>query len=297
MAHEQKTWLQKKISRYRMHQQQKLCRQDIRAAVIKIYNGGFEKPLDLENPVTINEKLQYLKLHQYYNNPLVTTCVDKYLVKEYLKEKGLSYIVAKLYGVYDKPEQIEWERLPDQFVIKCNHGCGYNIICSDKKSLDKEEAINKLNQWLSEDFWTYFAEPQYRFIEKKIIIEEYLGQDIHTYKFYCFNGIPKVCYMSSNGEHGEYDKYYDFFDMDWNHLPVVLNEHEHYPGTLPKPEGFEKMKHLAEKLSVDIPFVRVDLYNIEGKIYLSEFTFVPTGGYMKLEPKGTAEEWGRWLTI
>lgn len=297
MAHTQKTWLQKKRSQYRMHQQQKLCRQDIREAVIKIYNGGFAKPLDLEHPVTVNEKLQYLKLNQYYNNPLVTTCVDKYLVKDYLKKKGLSHIVAKLYGVYETPDQIEWEKLPNQFVIKCNHGCGYNIICENKNHLDTEDAKSKLKQWLSEDFWTYFAEPQYRFIEKKIIVEEYLGKDIHTYKFYCFHGVPKVCYVSSNGEHGEYDKYYDFFDMDWRHLPVVLNEHEHYPGTLKQPEGFKEMKQLAEALSADIPFVRVDLYNIEGKIYLSEFTFVPTGGYMKLEPEGTAEEWGSWLTV
>ena len=181
--------------------------------------------------------------------------------------------------------------------MKCNHGCGYNIICPDKEKLDKKYAEKLLKKWLEEDFWTLFAEPQYKFIEKKIIVEEYLGQDIHTYKFYCFNGIPKVGYMSSNGENGEYDKYYDFFDMVWNHLDVVLNGHEHYPGVLDKPEGFEEMKQLAEKLSHDIPFVRIDLYDIEGKIYLSEFTFVPTGGYMKLEPEGTSEEWGSWLNI
>lgn len=295
---DKRTWLQKKISRMRLQRQQKLSRKDLKQAVINIYNAGFPKPLDLENPVTVNEKLQYLKLNQYYNNSLVTTCVDKYRVKEYLEEKGFPELVVRLYGVYDAPEEIEWEKLPKQFVIKCNHGCSYNLICPDKDKLDRKYAVKMLKRWMKEDFWTLFAEPQYRFVEKKILIEEYLGEDIHTYKFYCFHGVPKICYVSSNGDGpDEYDRYYDFFDMDWNHLDVVLNGHEHYPGKLEKPGGFEKMRHLAEELSGDVPFVRVDLYDIEGKIYLSEFTFVPTGGYMKLEPEGTAEEWGSWMHV
>lgn len=294
---DKKTWLRKRINKFRMQRQQKLCRTDLKKAVEKIYNAGFKKPLDLQNPITINEKLQYLKLNQYYNNPLITICVDKYKVKEYLEKKGLGHIVAKLYAVYDVPEQIEWNKLPKQFVIKCNHGCSYNIICEDKNRLNRNYICKVLKKWLKEDFWTLFAEPQYKFVEKKIIVEEYLGRDIHTYKFYCFNGIPKICYVSSNGEHGEYDRYYDFFDMSWRHLDVVLNGHEHYPGTLEKPAGFDEMRNLAEQFSQNFPFVRVDFYDIEGKIYLSEFTFIPTGGYMHLEPEGTAEEWGSWLNI
>jgi len=297
MEHNQKSLLRKISSRLRSIKKRNLCRKDIKEATLRLYNAAYGKPLDLENPVTINEKLQYLKLNQYYNNPLVTTCVDKYLVKDYLKQKGYGDLTAKLYAVYDSPEQIEWDKLPNQFVIKCNHGCGYNIICENKDKLDKEEAVKKLKKWLSQDFWTFFAEAQYRFIKKKILVEEYLGKDIHTYKFYCFNGIPKICYVSTNGEHGEYDKYYDFFDMDWNHLDIIINQHEHYPHGIAKPEGFEEMKDLAVEFCKDFPFVRVDLYNIDGKIYLSEFTFVPTGGYMKLEPDGTDLEWGSWVDI
>lgn len=274
-----------------------MCRLNIKKAVIECYNAGFSKPLDLTNPITINEKLQYLKLNQYYNNPVVTRCVDKYRVKEYLKEIGYPELAAKLYGVYDKPQEINWDVLPDQFMIKCNHGGGYNIICRDKNKLDKKETSRQLKKWLHEDYWAVYAEPQYKYVEKKILIEEYLGDDIHTYKFYCFNGTPKVCYMSSNGEDGEYDKYYDYFDMNWNRLDTYLKGHDHYPGEIAVPANFDRMKQIATDLCKDFTFVRIDLYNIDGKIYLSEFTFVPTGGYMHLKPEGTDLEWGEWLHL
>ena len=274
-----------------------MCRLNIKKAVIECYNAGFSKPLDLENPVTINEKLQYLKLNQYYNNPVVTRCVDKYRVKEYLREIGYSELAAELYGVYDKPQEINWDVLPSQFMIKCNHGGGYNIICRDKNKLDKKETSRQLKKWMHEDYWAVYAEPQYKYVKKKILIEEYLGDDIHTYKFYCFNGTPRVCYMSSNGEDGEYDKYYDYFDMNWSRLDTYLMGHDHYPGKIDAPPNFDRMKQIAVDLCKDFPFVRIDLYNIDGKIYLSEFTFVPTGGYMHLKPEGTDLEWGKWLQL
>ena len=262
----------------------------------KIYEGNFGKPINWNNPTDINEKIQCLKLGEYYNNPLVTQCVDKYRVKEYVS-KFKDIKCAKLYGVYDSPEEIRWTELPDEFVIKCNHGCGYNILCKNKEEFDIENAKKKLRQWLKESYWKEFCETQYRFVEKKIIIEEYLGDDVLTYKFYCFNGIPKVLYVSSNGENGEKDKYIDYYDMDWNHIDVRLKPHPNAPFSVEKPDGFNKLIEAAEKLSRDFKFVRVDLYYINGEIYISEFTFIPTGGFMILTPEGISKEWGSWLKI
>lgn len=291
-----KTALGKKISdaknEKRMKRRQELCQTDIKQAVTEMYNEVFQKPLDMKNPKTINEKMQYLKLNTYYNNPLVTKCVDKYLVKEYLCELGMPELVVPLFGVYDKPEEIEWNSLPNQFVIKCNHGCGYNIIVDDKEKLDIAETMKMLRKWMAEEYWTFFAEPQYRFVEKKILIEDFLGHDIMTYKFYCFHGIPKVVYVSS-----ECDRYIDYFDMDWKRMDVYLSGHEHYPDEIKRPDNLEEMKELAARLAAEFPFVRIDLYERNGRLYLSEYTFIPTGGYMHLEPDDNEFIWGEWLTL
>ena len=262
----------------------------------KIYEGNFGKPINWDNPQDINEKIQCLKFGEYYNNPLVTQCVDKFRVKDYVsKFEGVKY--AKLYGVYNSPDEIRWDELPDAFVIKCNHGCGYNIPCNDKNKLDIEATNKQLKRWLKEKYWKEFCETQYKFIKKKILIEEYLGDDIMTYKFYCFNGIPKVLYVSRNGENGEIDKYYDYFDTEWNHLDVTLKHHINAPYVIDKPKELPEMVYVAKVLCKDFPFVRIDLYNIRGEIYLSEFTFVPTGGFMTLSPEETSLEWGSWLKI
>lgn len=281
-------WKQKR----QLEQREKLCETNLEQAVTEIYNNLFDKPLDLKHPRTINEKMQYLKLNTYYNNPLVTRCADKYLVKEYLREIGREEIVVPLYGVYDRPEEIDWDKMPEQFVVKCNHGCGYNIIVPDKKKMSILEVEKTLQQWMQEEYWKFFAEPQYRFIKKKILIEKFLGNDIMTYKFYCFHGEPKVVYVSS-----EYDKYVDYFDMNWKRMGVYLSGHQHYPEEIKKPGSFEEMKKLARELSAEFPFVRIDLYDIDDKIYLSEYTFIPTGGYMHLFPDENEMIWGEWLNV
>lgn len=249
--------------------------------------------LDWNNPQDINAKINWLKVKKYYNNELVTKCIDKYLIREYLKEKGLESICPKLYGVYEKADKIDWNSLPNQFAAKCNHACGTNIIVDDKSKLNLEWATNQLNKWLKMDYWRE-GETQYKYIKKRIIIEEYLGagDDLKTYKFFCFNGEPKVLYISL-----EEDRFIDYYDMDFNKLPYSLPEHEHYPKTIGKPENFDKMIEISKKLSADFPFVRVDLYDAKGKIYISELTFVPTGGYMKIEPKEALVEWGNWLNL
>lgn len=265
----------------------------------QIYKRNFGTRLNLKNPVNVNEKIQYLKLYTYYNNPTVTTCIDKYKIREYLEKKGLTDILPELYGVYDSADEIPFSDLPRSFVIKCNHGCGYNILCPNKSDLDIDKSKKSLQKWLKQNHWKEHAEVQYKFIKKKIIVEQFLGNDILSYKFYCFHGIPKVLYVATNGEHGEKDKYIDFFDMNWNHLDISLGEHEHHSNydNMKAPENFERMKKIAHILSEDFPFVRVDLFNIDGKIFISEMTFVPTGGFMHLTPDGTADEWGSWLEI
>lgn len=285
------------MGKYKLHRQMKKSRENIEAAVCDIYYHTFGVKLNLNNPQTINEKLQYLKLNDYYENDLITKCVDKVKVKEYIQTLDIGVKCAKTLGIYNNGKEIEWETLPDRMAIKCNHGSGYNVICLDKHKLNIKKTVKKLNKWMKEDFWTFFAEPQYKMVDKKILIEEYLDGGKHTYKFYCFNGIPKVAYVSSDGEDGEKDKYVDYFDMDWKRLNVALEEHLHWPGEIKKPDNFEEMKNKAELVAKQFKFVRVDLYSIGDEIYLSELTFIPTGGYMKLSPEGVDYEWGKWLTL
>jgi len=249
--------------------------------------------LDWNNPQGFNAKINWLKCNTYYHNPIVTSCIDKYRIREYLTQQGLSEICPKLYGVYNSADEVEWGSFPGQFVIKCNHGCGYNIIVKDRKRLDINRATRQLKAWMQEDYWKK-GEFQYRFIEKKIIAEEYLGdgENLKTYKFYCFNGVPKVTYLSM-----EEDRYLDYFDMDFHKLPYRLKGHESFPKKLDKPTTWGAMMEIAEKLSTDFPFVRVDLYDAKGRVYISEMTFIPTGGYMKIKPPEVLEEWGSWLVI
>ncbi len=278
----------------------RLSETNIEEASKYIFKLGFGYTPDFNHPKTINEKITYLKLHDYYNNPVITQCVDKYRVKEYITEKYSETTpvkVAKLYGVYDRAEDIEWDKLPDKFAIKCNNGGGYNIFCDNKSSLDIKSVSKQINKWLKEEQWKYFAECQYKFVENKVLIEEYLGDTLKTYKFYCFNGEPKFMYVSFANEKGEPDYYLDYFDMDFNHLPISLDAHEYAPFEIECPKNWEDLKKTAKTLSSDFPFVRVDLYSLGDSIYFSEYTFVPTGGHMKLTPEGTDEEWGELLKI
>lgn len=262
----------------------------------RIYKRWFGRKIDWEHPEEINDKIQWLKFNTYYRNDVITQCVDKYRVREYLEAKGMGDLLPQLYGVYNRGQDIEWQNLPRQFVIKCNHGCGYNILCPDKEKLNQYDVSRQLNQWMKADYWKKYAEVQYKYVEKKIIVEEYLGDNLAAYKFFCFNGVPKFLYaISTNNVTKGY--YVDYFDMNWNRLSYLLKGHEHYPGEIDKPLSFEKMKEAAGKLSREFPFVRVDLYEVQGEVYFSELTFVPTGGFMQLEPKEIAKQWGELLEL
>lgn len=242
------------------------------------YYFNFRKPLDLKNPVTLNEKLMWLKLNTYRNNPLVSKCSDKYAVREYILERDCGELLNELYGVWDSVEEIDWEALPESFVLKCNHGCGYNILCPDKKKMDIAATKALLDKWMHTDFWRKLAEVQYRTITPKIVCEAFLGRggQLYDYKFYCFHGKAEYVLVCTEREQGK-PRFY-FFDRDWKLCPITRDgkaaEEDFH---LEKPEHLEEMFQYAERLAEPFPFVRVDLYYVDGKIYFGELTFVPSG--------------------
>ena len=186
------------------------------------YFSKFKKKINLKNPQTFNEKLMYLKLNEYEHNELITKCSDKYKVREYVKECGLENTLNDLLGVYNNANEIDFSKFPNQFVLKCNHASGFNIICEDKSQLNIEKTKKKLNKWLKTDYWKYVAEMQYKNVDKKIICEKYLKSkdenSIEDYKIYCFNGKPTICLVCIGRNLGKPKKF--FFDQDWNLLKI-----------------------------------------------------------------------------
>lgn len=262
-----------------------------------LYFIHFHKWLDLNNPQTLNEKILWLKLNTYNNNPLVTKCADKYRVREYVAEKGCPEILNELYGVWNHAEEIEWTKLPDSFAMKCNHGCGYNIICSDKQKLNEAKTKIQLNKWLSEDFWKRNAEVNYRQIEKKIICEKYIqgkhDERLNDYKVYCFHGKALFILFCIDKER----KFY-FFDREWNFLrinPDGLSAPKSFH--VEKPACIEKLLEYAERLSEPFPFVRVDFYVEQEKIIFGEMTFTPAAGLDTARLKETDMFFGELLKL
>ena len=235
-----------------------------------------EKDLNLKNPTTFNDKLHYMML--WVHGDKETELADKYLVRKWLEKKGYKNLAPKLYGVYNSAEEIDINSLPKSFVLKCNHGCGKIEFCENKKEFDLESAKQRLSQTLSEDFSTQSLEPHYHSIKRKIICEEFLphapGKLPYDYKFYCFDG--KVdCILLCSDRANQYKM--DYYDLDWHSLPYVKPEYRSKEKH-PKPKNLTKMIQIAKNLSKGFPFVRVDLYNINGKIYFQEMTFTPAAG-------------------
>lgn len=238
------------------------------------------KRLDLRNPKTMNEKLQWLKL--YNRKPEYTTMVDKIMVKEYIANIiGDNYIVPLL-GVWDTPDQIDFDSLPDKFVLKTNHSGGNTgvVIVSDKTKTNKDAIKKKLRISLRSDIYRRYREWPYKNVDKKVFAEAYLGDDVADYKFYCYNGYVDAVMICVDRQLGD-PKFY-FFDKDWK-LKRYNKRGKDAPEdfTLPKPDGIDKMFELASILSRNIPFARVDFYNINGKIYFGEITFFPASGFDK----------------
>ncbi len=242
--------------------------------------------LNLDNPRSYNEKLQWLKL--YNRNPLYTRMVDKYEVKKYVADIiGEDHIIPTL-AVYDHAEDIDFDALPNQFVLKCTHDSGGIVICSDKTKLDKKAAVKKLKKGLKKNFYCQNREWPYKNVKPRIIAESYMtddGEELKDYKFFCFDGKPKYMFIATDRFKEEETKF-DFFDMNFNHLPFV-NGHPNSTKPINRPKGFDEMKNLSEKLSKGIPQVRVDFYDINGKIFFGEITFFHWSGFVPFEP----QEW------
>lgn len=240
------------------------------------YYMCFNKRLDLKRPVTLNEKLMWLKLNDYWHNPVITMCADKYRVREFIKDNGCEGILNELYGVWDKAEDINWDKLPQSFVLKCNHGCGYNVLCPDKNKADESVVKKQLDEWMHTDFWKKRAEVQYQDIEKKIVCEVFLGngESLADYKIYCFNGRAEYILYCDERETGN-TKFY-FFDRQWNMCPINKGSKDAFGKVfVEKPEKLQEMLDYAEKLAKPFPFVRVDFYYTENRIIFGELTFVP----------------------
>ncbi len=251
------------------------------------YRMKMGRKLDLKNPKRYTEKLQWYKIN--YHNLILKKCVDKYEVRSYVKEKGLSEILVDCYGVFEDVSEIEWSKLPQKFIMKkTNGGGGINIfICKDKDSLNKEQIISLLRKWtVKNKEHSLGREWAYDGLKSRIIVDQYLENSenpeagIYDYKILCFEG--KVAYIVLDVDRYTNHKR-NIYDADWNYIDVVT-DHETYGDRIRKPKCLEEMKHIAEKLSEDFPFVRVDLYLVNGKIYFGELTFYPWSGYVQFTP-------------
>ena len=254
---------------------------------------------DLENPKTFNEKLNWLKL--YDRRPEYTMMVDKYLVRDYVAEKiGEEYLIPLL-GVWDDPEEIDFDALPQQFVLKCNHTSGAGqCVCKDKSKLDIEQVKKELAKGLKQDYYKANREWPYKNVPRKIIAEKYIEDEngqLPDYKLMCYDGKVKITMLCS-GRFTQEGMHCTYFGSDWKVLPFEFEYY--YPAVkegLPGPRNFEKMKQLAEKLAEGLPFVRVDFYEVGDKIYFGEMTLYPNAGFKKFKP----DEWdliqGQWITL
>lgn len=240
------------------------------------------RKLDLDNPQTFNEKLQWLKL--YDHNPEYTVMVDKYLVRDYIREKlGEEYLIP-LIGVWDSPDEIDFDALPDKFVLKCNHNSGVGMyICKDKSKMNVEKVKRELRRGLAQDYYLTGREWPYKNVPRKIICEKFMldmpgATDFTDYKFFCFDGMVDcvmVCLERSSGD----TKFY-FFDKGWNLKRLNIRGRNAPEGfTIPKPACMDEMFKIAAELSKGMPFTRVDLYQSNGQVYFGELTFFPDSGF------------------
>ena len=252
------------------------------------------KRLNLKNPVTYTEKLQWLKLHDHRED--YVALVDKYEVKKIVAEKLGEEHVIPLLGVWDNAEDIPIEELPDQFVLKCTHDSGGLQICKDKSGFDFQQAKTKIAAVLKTNYYWPNREWPYKNVKPRVIAEKYMEDadtgETRDYKFFTFNGEPKVMYIATGRSSGE--TYGDFFDMEFNHLVLDI-DHRNAPVCPRKPECFEEMKKAAAILAQGIPQVRVDFYEINGQYYFGEMTFFHCGGFVNFQPESWNRQFGDWV--
>ena len=254
------------------------------------------KELNLDNPTTFNEKMQWLKIHD--RNPEYIKMVDKYEVKKYVSDMiGEEYIIPTL-GVYDKFDEINFEKLPNQFVIKCTHDSGGIVICKDKTQLDIKATKNKINECLKKNYYYNAREWVYKDIKPRIIVEKYMEdeskKELKDYKFFCFNGEAKYIQV-------DFDRFTNhkrnIYDTNWNLTDIQILYPRYENIKIDRPQKLELMLELAGKLARGKKFVRVDFYSIIQNVYFGELTFYPGAGMEKFTPEKYDKLWGDLLVL
>ena len=257
-----------------------------------------KKKLDLNNPLTFNEKLQWLKINDH--NPLYSKLADKYSMRQYIKNKiGDEYLFPLVGGPWSKFNDIDFEKLPDKFVLKCNHDSGSVVICNNKAKFNIKKAKKKINKSLKRNYYYHSREWPYKSIKPLIIAEKYMADKSNNtltdYKFMCFHGEVKSIFTCTERFSKDGLKV-SFFDLDWN----MQSFERHYPKSkkkIPPPINLKQMINLSEKLSKGIPFIRVDLYEINKRIYFGEFTFYPGSGMEEFIPDYWDYTFGKWIDL
>ena len=260
------------------------------------YFSGMRKLPNLDNPTTYNEKLIWLKLHDKHDE--YAQLVDKYEAKEFVRKLiGDEYIIPTL-GIYNSFDEIDFDNLPNQFVLKTTHDSGGVVVCPDKSVFNKESARKKLEKSLKNNYFYEHREYPYKNVPPRIIAEKYMvdesGTELKDYKFFCFDGKCKMLFIATDRSVG--DVKFDFFDTEFNHLPFKQG-HPWATKEIKKPAGFEKMIKIAEILGKGFPHVRVDLYDINGKIYFGELTFFHFSGNVPFVPSEWDKKIGEWLKL
>jgi hypothetical protein len=250
---------------------------------------------DIDNPKTFNEKIQWYKL--YYHDPLIVKCIDKISFKDHIKETLGSEYVVPLLGVYSSADEIDFDALPDQFVIKANYGSDAKqiILVTDKSKMDATETWKTVSSW--EKPWWRDAWGGYEFVQPKILVEKYVEQaegQVYDYKFMCFNGEPSHIIFSTNRFK---DQTIDYFDIDWKKLDMISRDHPNSPNKIERPKELSKMVEMTRTLSKQFPFVRADLYVVEERPYIGELTFYPGGGLNKYSHIERDYEMGQKLKL
>ena len=260
--------------------------------------SDMQYPLNIEHPSTYCEKLQWLKLHD--RKPIYTTMVDKVESKKYVSSIiGEEYIIPTI-AVWENIQEIDWDILPNSFVMKCSHDSGGIVICRDKSKLDKKKAIQTMRKGLKRHYYWQNREWPYKNVKPRIIVEEYMEDkktgELRDYKFFCFDGVVKALFVASERQKEGEETKFDFFDEKYNHLPII-NGHPNASIIPEKPSCFQNMIDLASKLSKGIPHLRVDFYEMNGMVYFGELTFFHWSGMMPFEPVDWDYEFGKWIHL
>lgn len=268
-----------------------------------MYRAVFSDRIDWDDPKTFSEKLQWLKLND--RQEIFSQMVDKYEAKQYVRQRiGDEYIVPVLGGPWTHPDEINFDALPNQFVLKTTHDCGGVVICRDKHSFDVPSAKKTLLEHLKRNYYLHCREWPYKNVKPRIFAETYLCEqngsaETRDYKFFTFNGEPKLMYIASGRDYSKKEKqivYADFFDMEFNHVDLCI-DHDNAPECPEKPKNFELMVDFARKLAQGTKHLRVDFYEVNGKLYSGELTFFHCGGFQEFKTKQWDRMLGDWIIL